>query len=193
MRIIYWQKSRINVYRCMPITSLSGQTQYVILRESIGYTSKFSFDQTPSHWVSLVSSGGTCWSYTQQHYQLDYFNLSIPQQIWEYLSMDFTTGLIPSNTYIVILVVMDSLSKYSYFTPLKTDYKSYKVAEVFLHKVVNIYSLANFGNIYSNWMAQRCICARHKRMVNIKLLTIFWRFFTSQTSWSKLLPLADFW
>lgn len=53
--------------------------------------------------------------------------LSIPQQIWEYLSMDFTTGLTPSKAYIVILVVMDRLSKYSYFIPLKGDYKSYKV------------------------------------------------------------------
>ncbi|XP_050878548.1 uncharacterized protein LOC127082359 [Lathyrus oleraceus] len=53
--------------------------------------------------------------------------------------MDFITGLPPSNSYTVILVVVDRLSKYSHFIPLKADYNSHKVAEVFLHTIVKLH------------------------------------------------------
>ena len=62
--------------------------------------------------------------------------LPIPQQIWEDISMDFITGLPNSFGYTVIMVVVDRLSKYSHFLPLKTDYSSKSVAETFMKNVV---------------------------------------------------------
>jgi hypothetical protein len=65
--------------------------------------------------------------------------LPIPSQIWEDVSMDFITGLPPSNGFTVIMVVVDRLSKYSHFVPLKSDFTSAKVAEAFLHHVVKLH------------------------------------------------------
>lgn len=62
--------------------------------------------------------------------------LPIPAQVWEDVSMDFITGLPPSNGFTVIMVVVDRLSKYSHFAPLKADFNSFKVAEAFLHNIV---------------------------------------------------------
>lgn len=51
-------------------------------------------------------------------------SLPIPQQIQEDLAMDSFTGIPASKGYIVILVVVDHLSKHDHFVPLKTDYSS---------------------------------------------------------------------
>lgn len=53
--------------------------------------------------------------------------------------MDFITGLPHSNGFTVIMVVVDRLSKYSHFAPLKADFTSLKVAESFLHNVVKLH------------------------------------------------------
>lgn len=54
--------------------------------------------------------------------------LPIPSQVWEDVAMDFITGLPPSFGYTVIMVVIDRLTKYAHFTPLKSDYNSKGVA-----------------------------------------------------------------
>nr|GEW37285.1 hypothetical protein [Tanacetum cinerariifolium] len=48
--------------------------------------------------------------------------LSLPQRIWEDLTMDFIDGLLKSFGYSVILVVVDWLSKSAHFIPLKHPY-----------------------------------------------------------------------
>lgn len=65
--------------------------------------------------------------------------LPIPDQIWEDLVMDFITGLPSSGGYTVILVVIDRLSKYAHFSPLKEDYSSKVVAETFMKFVVKLH------------------------------------------------------
>ena len=55
--------------------------------------------------------------------------------------MDFITNLPNSNGYTVILVVVDRLSKYAHFTPMKADYTAKTVAEAFFHNVVKLHGM----------------------------------------------------
>jgi hypothetical protein len=91
--------------------------------------------------------------------------LPIPSQIWEDIAMDFITGGFPmSHGFTVIFVVIDRLSKYAHFAPLKTDFTSAKVADTFMHNVVKLHGIPEsivsdrdrfsrvvFGNNSSNW------------------------------------------
>jgi len=62
--------------------------------------------------------------------------LAIPEAIWEDLAMDFITSLPPSQGFTVIYVVIDRLFKATHFMPLKTDYTSKVVAEIFVKYIV---------------------------------------------------------
>jgi hypothetical protein len=64
--------------------------------------------------------------------------LPVPSGPWEMATMDFIDGLPPSRQYNCILVVVDKLSKYAHFIPLRHPYTAAKVAELF---VDNIYKL----------------------------------------------------
>lgn len=67
--------------------------------------------------------------------------LLIPEQVWKDIAMDFITGLPPSSGFTVIMVVVDRLSKYGHFIPLKSDYSSKMVAETFMHNVVKLHGM----------------------------------------------------
>ncbi|CAJ2658505.1 unnamed protein product [Trifolium pratense] len=60
--------------------------------------------------------------------------LPIPERIWEDISMDFITNLPRSKGYEAILVIVDRLSKYAHFTPLKHPYTARSIAEVFVRE-----------------------------------------------------------
>jgi hypothetical protein len=67
--------------------------------------------------------------------------LPIPEQIWEDISIDFITGLPKSKGYEAVLVVVDRLSKYSHFIPLKHPYTARSIADVFCREIVRLHGV----------------------------------------------------
>jgi len=53
--------------------------------------------------------------------------------------MDFITRLPLSHGYSTIMVIVDRLSKFAYFTPLKNEFTSKIVAKTFINSVVKIH------------------------------------------------------
>ena len=60
--------------------------------------------------------------------------LAIPTQVWGDISMDFVEDLPKAVCFEVIFVVVDRLSKYGHFLPLKYPYSAKTVAELFVKK-----------------------------------------------------------
>jgi len=67
--------------------------------------------------------------------------LPIPTMIWRDISMDFVDGLPNSQGKTVIFVVVDRLSKYAHFIPLKHPYSAIMVAEEFFENIFKLHGL----------------------------------------------------
>ncbi|GAU11620.1 hypothetical protein TSUD_346120 [Trifolium subterraneum] len=141
--------------------------------------------------------------------------LPIPSQIWEDLAMDFITGLPSSHGYTVILVVVDRLTKYAHFIPMKTDYSSKSVAEVFMQNVVKLHGLpksivSDRDKVFTSAFWQQLFklqgttlamsSAYHPQSdgqseVLNKTLELYLRCFSfnNPKAWSKMLSWSEFW
>lgn len=67
--------------------------------------------------------------------------LPIPEQAWSCISMDFVEGLPLSERKDSIMVVVDRLTKYSHFIPLKHPYNASLIAKLFFYHIYKLHGL----------------------------------------------------
>jgi hypothetical protein len=67
--------------------------------------------------------------------------LPIPEAVWQDITMDFIEALPKSDGYSVILVVVDRLTKYAHFLPVKHPYIAISIAKLFLDNIVKLHGL----------------------------------------------------
>ena len=67
--------------------------------------------------------------------------LPVPASVWQDLSMDCVEGLPRSKGYTVILVIVDRLTQFAHFLPLKHPYTATTMAQVFLDNIVKLHGI----------------------------------------------------
>ncbi|GKD45909.1 putative mitochondrial protein [Tanacetum coccineum] len=67
--------------------------------------------------------------------------LELPTKIWVEVSMYFIDGLPKSDGYTVIMVVVDRLSKYAHFIPMRHPYTAITVAAAFLREIIRLHGI----------------------------------------------------
>jgi hypothetical protein len=141
--------------------------------------------------------------------------LAIPSQCWEEVSMDFITGLPKSEGNIVIMVIVDRLTKYTHFSALSHPFKASTIATAFMETVQKLHDNPNIivsdedpiftGHFWTKVFSCLGTQLAHSssyhpqsygqtEIVN-KCLEGYLCFFVSdkQTQWFKWLPLVEWW
>ena len=67
--------------------------------------------------------------------------LPIPQKIWEDISMDFIKVLPRSEGFDTIWVIVDRLSKYGHFVPLKHPFHARGLAHLFVKEIICLHGI----------------------------------------------------
>jgi hypothetical protein len=68
--------------------------------------------------------------------------LPIPQWKWDVVTIDFIIGLPrTSKKHDSIMVVVDKLTKYAHFIPLKTTHRAVDVIDIFLKEVAFLHKI----------------------------------------------------
>lgn len=67
--------------------------------------------------------------------------LPIPKGSWCDISIDFIEGLPKSDSYTVILVIVDRFTKYAHFIPLKHPYTAKSVAQLVFDNVIKLHGM----------------------------------------------------
>lgn len=67
--------------------------------------------------------------------------LPVPDHAWQMVSLDFIEGLLKSNKFNAILVVVDKFSKYAHFIPLSHLFTALQVAQAYMQEVFRLHSM----------------------------------------------------
>jgi len=67
--------------------------------------------------------------------------LPIPSGAWTVVSLDFIEGLPKSEGFSVIMVVVDRLTKFAHFIPVKHPYTAPAIAKIFLDNIVKLHGM----------------------------------------------------
>lgn len=67
--------------------------------------------------------------------------LPLPTATWQVISMDFVEGLPPSGSANALLVVVDMLSKYAHFIPLRHQFTAATVAHLFMEHIYRLHGM----------------------------------------------------
>ncbi len=91
-----------------------------------------------------VNACSVCAMYKVSHQrpQGELLPLPVPKRPWSHISLDFVTGLPPSDGNTVVLTVVDRLSKMAHFLPLPKLPSAKETAEIMLQKVFRIYGFS---------------------------------------------------
>lgn len=67
--------------------------------------------------------------------------LPVPDQAWKVVTMDFIEGLLTSNLFNCILVVVDKFSKYAHFIKLKHPFPTLQIAKTYMEHVYKLHGM----------------------------------------------------
>ncbi|MCH86462.1 hypothetical protein A2U01_0007319 [Trifolium medium] len=118
-------------------------------------------------------------------------SLPIPSQVWEDISMDFITGLPNSCGFTIIFVIVDRLTKFGHFLPLKADYDSKVVAEAFMQHVVKLHGMPK-SIVSDRDKVFTCRFWQHLFKLQGTTLAICFTFHNPKI-WAKILHWAQYW
>lgn len=67
--------------------------------------------------------------------------IPLPHQVWDEITLDFIEGLLRSEKWDTIIVVVDCLSKYTHFIALRHPFSAATVADIFVREIVQIHGI----------------------------------------------------
>ena len=68
--------------------------------------------------------------------------MSIPEWKWERIAMDFVVGLPKTlGKYDSIWVIVDRLTKFAHFIPVKMTYNAEKLAKIYISEIVRLHGV----------------------------------------------------
>ena len=95
--------------------------------------------------------------------------LSIPEQKWEGVSMNFITGLPRVQGKDCIFVVVDQLTKYAHFFAIPTDSSAFQIAELFFREIFRLHGLPKTIVSDRDSIFMSMFCQELFRLVGTKL------------------------